>query len=75
MLPHCFTIWSCIDAGGHACLLQVDGGIAEDTAAAAARAGADAFVAGHSIFHAEGGADAATRRLRAALDQVPLATA
>jgi len=34
------------------CLVMVDGGIDPRTAPAAARAGADAFVAGHSIFHA-----------------------
>jgi ribulose-phosphate 3-epimerase len=39
-----------IDAGRHDCLLEVDGGIGVETAAVAARAGADAFVAGHSIF-------------------------
>ena len=68
------AVRAAIDAGGHDCLLQVDGGIAEETAAAAARVGADTFVAGHSIFPAAGGPDQATRRLRAALDQVPLAT-
>jgi ribulose-phosphate 3-epimerase len=41
-----------LDAGSHDCLLEVDGGIAPDTAPAAARAGADTFVAGHSIFDA-----------------------
>jgi ribulose-phosphate 3-epimerase len=55
-----------IDAGGHDCLLEVDGGIAPDTAPAAARAGADAFVAGHSIFDtADSGA--ALRALRQSL--------
>ncbi len=31
-------------------LIEVDGGIAEETAARARRAGADAFVAGHAVF-------------------------
>lgn len=55
-----------IDAGGYDCLLEVDGGIAPDTAPTAARAGADTFVAGHSIFH---GSDpgAAVRALRGSL--------
>jgi len=54
-----------IDAGGYDCLLQVDGGIGPGTAPIAARAGADAFVAGHSVFRAEGGPAAALRALRA----------
>jgi ribulose-phosphate 3-epimerase len=55
-----------IDAVGYDCLLEVDGGIAPDTAPAAARAGADAFVAGHSIFH-EADPAAAVRALRGSL--------
>jgi ribulose-phosphate 3-epimerase len=39
-----------IDRGNLDCLLGVDGGIAPETAARAARAGADTFIAGHSIF-------------------------
>ena len=71
------AVRAAIDAGGHDCLLQVDGGIGEDTAAVAARAGADAFVAGHSIFRAGDPPDpgAATRRLRTALAAVPFAAA
>jgi ribulose-phosphate 3-epimerase len=57
-----------IDAGGHDCLLQVDGGIDAGTAAAAARAGADTFVAGHSIFHAPD-PEAALRRIREAVER------
>ena len=55
-----------IDAGGHDCLLAVDGGIGAETAAVAARAGADAFVAGHSIFHTPD-AGAALRAIRSSL--------
>jgi ribulose-phosphate 3-epimerase len=55
-----------IEAGGHDCLLEVDGGIGPDTAPVAARAGADAFVAGHSIFDASDPA-AALRALRLGL--------
>jgi ribulose-phosphate 3-epimerase len=55
-----------IDAGGHDCLLMVDGGITPETAVSAARAGADAFVAGHSIFHTPDPA-AAVRALRGSL--------
>ena len=68
------AVRAAIDRGGHDCLLQVDGGIAEETAALAARAGADAFVAGHSIFRASDPREA-VRRIRTALDSVPLATA
>ena len=56
-----------IEAGNHDCVLMVDGGIDPDTAPAAARAGADAFVAGHSIFRAAEGAAEALRTLRGSL--------
>ncbi len=39
-----------IDESGRAILLEVDGGIKTDNIAAAARAGADTFVAGSAIF-------------------------
>jgi ribulose-phosphate 3-epimerase len=39
-----------IDRSGLDCLLGVDGGIDPVTAGVAARAGADTFIAGHSIF-------------------------
>ena len=55
-----------IDAKGYDCLLEVDGGIAPDTAVVAARAGADTFVAGHSIFR-DPDPPAALVRLREAL--------
>lgn len=48
------------------CLVMVDGGIDAGTAPVAARAGADAFVAGHSIFATPDPA-AALRALRDAL--------
>jgi ribulose-phosphate 3-epimerase len=51
-------------AGGHLDLrIEVDGGITEDTVAAAAEAGADAFVAGTAVYRADNPADA-VRRLR-----------
>jgi ribulose-phosphate 3-epimerase len=52
--------------GGFDCLVEVDGGIDVRTAPIAASAGADAFVAGHSIFHTPDPA-AAVRALRASL--------
>ncbi len=39
-----------IDRGNLDCILGVDGGIKPETAARAARAGADTFIAGHAIF-------------------------
>ncbi|MBI4363841.1 MAG: ribulose-phosphate 3-epimerase [Candidatus Latescibacteria bacterium] len=58
------TLRSAIDSGGFDCLLSVDGGIGPETAPIAARAGADTFVAGHSVFRAPdpGEALAALRR-------------
>lgn len=44
------AVRSRIDASGRAILLQVDGGIKIDNIAAAAKAGADTFVAGSAIF-------------------------
>lgn len=38
--------------GGHRFLIEVDGGIAADTAAVARRAGADVFVAGNAVYRA-----------------------
>ncbi len=55
-----------IDEGGRDCLLEVDGGIDEATAPLAARAGADSFVAGHSIFSSRD-PGRALRALRASL--------
>ena len=55
-----------IDAGAHDCLLEVDGGIGSETAGEAASAGADTFVAGHSIFRAPD-PPAALRALRDAI--------
>ena len=46
------------------CEVEVDGGIDEKTAALAAKAGADVFVAGSSIFGASDGIAAAMVRLR-----------
>jgi ribulose-phosphate 3-epimerase len=57
-----------IDRGGYDCLLQVDGGIGEETIALAARAGADTFVAGHSIFRTPD-PESSLKRLRAAAER------
>jgi ribulose-phosphate 3-epimerase len=53
-----------VDAGDLELRIEVDGGVAEDTIAACAEAGADTFVAGTAVFGAEDPA-AAVRRLRA----------
>lgn len=48
--------------------IEVDGGVAEDTIAACAEAGADAFVAGTAVYSAADPAEAC-RRLRALAEQ------
>jgi ribulose-phosphate 3-epimerase len=48
--------------------IEVDGGVTEDTIAACADAGADAFVAGTAIYSADDPARAC-RRLRALAEQ------
>lgn len=54
--------------------VEVDGGIAEETIAAAAEAGADAFVAGTAVYAAQDPADA-VRRLRATAERATRAVA
>jgi ribulose-phosphate 3-epimerase len=57
-------------AAGHLSFrIEVDGGIDEDTAVAAAEAGADAFVAGTAVFGAADPAEA-VRRIRSRVSQV-----
>ncbi|HEU5107968.1 MAG TPA: ribulose-phosphate 3-epimerase [Micromonosporaceae bacterium] len=53
-----------VDAGHLHLRVEVDGGIADDTIAAAAEAGADTFVAGTAVYGADDPAEA-VRRLRA----------
>lgn len=60
-----------VAAGGQPIWLEVDGGIKIDNIAAAARAGADTFVAGSAVFGApdpDGGYRGVIGRLRAAID-------
>ncbi|WP_432837132.1 ribulose-phosphate 3-epimerase [Dactylosporangium sp. CA-092794] len=52
-----------VDAGQLELRIEVDGGVAEDTIAACAEAGADTFVAGTAVYGAEDPA-AAVRKLR-----------
>lgn len=56
-----------IEQHGATCDLEVDGGIAPDTAVEAVRAGANVLVAGSSVYGAAGGAAAGIAALRAAL--------
>jgi len=56
-----------IDRGGYDCLLGVDGGIGPETAGTAAKAGADTFIAGHSIYHTPDPAASLREIRRAAL--------
>ena len=63
-IPKIATLRSWIDERGLDVALEVDGGISEQTIGAAARAGADVFVAGTAIFGTSdySGAIAALRR-------------
>ena len=57
-----------IDASGRAIRLEIDGGIKVDNIAAAARAGADTFVAGSAVFGAPARAASRADDYRAVLD-------
>ena len=63
MLEKVRTLRTHVRSGHLQLRIEVDGGIAEDTIAAAAEAGADAFVAGTAVYGAEDPAEA-VRRLR-----------
>lgn len=63
MLDKVRTARQHINAGHLQIRIEVDGGIAEDTIAAAAEAGADAFVAGTAVYGAQDPAEA-VRKLR-----------
>jgi ribulose-phosphate 3-epimerase len=64
MLEKVRTVRRHRDAGHLQLRIEVDGGVAEDTIAAAAEAGADTFVAGTAVFEAAS-PDEVIRRLRA----------
>jgi ribulose-phosphate 3-epimerase len=64
MLPKVAALSAAIREGGHSVMLEVDGGINAETVAAAARAGADTFVAGTAIFRHLHGPAAAISELR-----------
>lgn len=60
MMPKLRTLREQIDAEGLDVLLQVDGGVGEQTIRIAATAGADTFVAGSSVYGADDPAAAIT---------------
>ncbi|MEV8041441.1 MULTISPECIES: ribulose-phosphate 3-epimerase [unclassified Arthrobacter] len=60
-LPKIRRARAAIDASGLDVLLQVDGGITEDTIWRAAEAGADVFVAGSAVYGADDPAEAIER--------------
>jgi ribulose-phosphate 3-epimerase len=66
MLPKIETLRRWIDERGLDVTLEVDGGIGPETIAAAARAGADVFVAGTAVFGARDRAAAIAELRRAA---------
>ena len=69
MLPKISAIRAEADRIGSNIDIQVDGGIGVETAAECARAGANIFVAGSSVFGAADRADAVSA-IRAAADNI-----
>ncbi len=67
MMPKVAAVRTAVGAAGLDVWVQVDGGITVDTIGIAARAGADTFVAGSSVYGAQDAADAIAA-LRAAAD-------
>ena len=68
MLPKIERLRVMIDQHGASCDLEVDGGIGAETIGLAARAGANVFVAGSSVYGDPDGPAAGIAKLRAALD-------
>ena len=66
-LPKIERLRAMIRQHGATCDLEVDGGIAPDTAPDAVRAGANVLVAGSAVYGAPGGVAAGIAALRAAL--------
>ncbi len=64
MLPKIRRLREIIDRRGLQCLIEVDGGIHEETAPQVIEAGATLLVAGSAIYGAADGVTAATARLR-----------
>jgi ribulose-phosphate 3-epimerase len=66
-LPKIQRVRRMIELAKLKCEVEVDGGVDEETAALAAAAGADVFVAGSSIFANSAGVAVAMSRLRASI--------
>ena len=64
MEPKITEIRGLVATGGHDCDIEVDGGIAPDTVAGAARAGANVLVAGSALFRDPAGLEHAVGELR-----------
>ncbi|HEY2960344.1 MAG TPA: ribulose-phosphate 3-epimerase, partial [Actinomycetota bacterium] len=71
VLPKIAAARRAIDAAGRAVALEVDGGVNATTAPRCRHAGADVFVIGTAIFHADDPA-AAAKALRALLELDPV---
>ena len=69
-LPKVQRVRRMIEQGGFTCELELDGGIAADTAPLGVAAGADVLVAGSSIFGDPEGVDSAMRALQRASEDV-----
>ena len=67
MLSKVADIRHSLDWIGSNAWLEVDGGVSEETMPALHKAGADAFVAGNSVFNHPGGIEAGIRALQATL--------
>jgi len=71
VLPKVRTIRTLVSSGHLRLFVEVDGGIALDTIAAAAEAGADVFVAGSAVYEADDPAAAVEGLRRAARAAMP----
>ena len=72
VLPKLREIADAVAAGGHATIVEVDGGIDPDTIGLAAQAGATCFVSGSAVFGEDDPAEA-VRRLRERVAQSEVA--
>jgi ribulose-phosphate 3-epimerase len=64
MEPKITRIRAMVEAGGHACDVEVDGGIGPATVAGAAAAGANVLVAGSALYRDPLGLEHAVGELR-----------
>jgi ribulose-phosphate 3-epimerase len=71
MLPKIRALRGVLDRRHPGCEIEVDGGVDAETAPLAVAAGADALVAGTSVFAAPGGAAAGLRHLMGCCAAVP----